>query len=177
EAKHMWSIYEEEAEVTDTQKEGADDGLLAFIGLFSAVVALFIVESYKKLSPDSGVTTTILLTQISQQLAGLQNNTYSRPQETPAFSPTVAILCVNALWFLSLVIAIVSAFYVIQVQQLIRRHSQTLAELPSDQESERVRSYLFLGTQKYKMTHAIGFILLPLHISVFLFLSGLIIFL
>ena len=63
------------------------------------------------------------------------------------------------------------------MQQLIRRHTQTLAELPSDQESERVRSYLFLGTQKYKMTHAIGFILLPLHISVFLFLSGLIIFL
>jgi hypothetical protein len=27
----MWSIYEEEAEVTDTQKEGADDGLLAFV--------------------------------------------------------------------------------------------------------------------------------------------------
>jgi hypothetical protein len=136
---------------------------------------VFIVESYKKLSPDSGDTTTSLLTQISKQLTGFQNNTYPRPQETAAFSPTVAILCVNALWFLSLVVAIVSAFYVMLVQQWIRRYTQTLAELTRDQ--DRVRSCLFLGTQKYKMSHAVGLIPLPLHISVFLFFSGLIIFL
>lgn len=136
---------------------------------------MFIVESYKKLSPDSGDRTTGLLTQISQQLAGFRNNTYPQPTGTEPFSPTVAILFVNALWFLSLVVAIVSAFYVMLVQQWIRRYTQTLAELPSDQ--ERVRSCLFLGTQKYKMSHAIGLIPLPLHISVFLFFSGLIIFL
>jgi hypothetical protein len=136
---------------------------------------VFIVESYKKLSPDSGDTTTSLLTQISQQLSGFQNSTFPRPQETAAYSPSVAILFVNALWFLSLVIAIVSAFYVMLVQQWIRRYNQTLAELASDQ--ERVRSCLFIGTQKYKMSHAIGLIPLPLHISVFLFFSGLIVFL
>lgn len=85
------------------------------------------------------------------------------------------MLFVNALWFLSLVVAIVSAFYVMLVQQWIRRYTQTLAELTRDQ--DRVRSCLFLGTQKYKMSHAIGLIPLPLHISVFLFFSGLIIFL
>ena len=37
-----------------------------------------------------------LLSQILQQLTGFQNNTYPRPQQTPAFSPTVAILFVNA---------------------------------------------------------------------------------
>ena len=132
---------------------------------------MFIVEGYKKLSPDSGDTTTILLTQISQQL---QNSTY-RPPETAAFSPSVAILFVNALWFLSLVIAIVSPFYVLMVQQWNRRYTQTLSELTSDQ--DRVRSCLFLGTQKYKMSHIIGMILLPLHTSVFLFFSGLIVFL
>ena len=136
---------------------------------------MFIVESYKKLSPDSGDTTTALLTQISQQLAGFRNNTYPQPTATAAFSPPVAILYVNALWFLSLVIAIASAFYVMLVQQWIRRHKQTIAELPSDH--GHIRSYLFLGTQKYKMSHAIGFIPLPLHISVFLFFTGLIIFL
>jgi len=73
------------------------------------------------------------------------------------------------------VIAIVSAFYVMLVQQWIRRYNQTLAELASDQ--ERVRSCLFIGTQKYKMSHAIGLIPLPLHISVFLFFAGLIVFL
>ena len=78
-----------------------------------------------------------LFSQISQQLTGFQNNTYPRPQQTPAFSPTVAILFVNALWFLSFGIAIVSAFYVMLVQQWIRRYTQTLAELTDDQ---RVRS-------------------------------------
>ena len=61
------------------------------------------------------------------------------------------------------------------VQQWIRRYTQTSEELSGDQ--ERVRTCLFLGTQKYHMSHAIGLIPLPLHISVFLFFSGLIIFL
>ena len=140
---------------------------------------MFIVESYKKLSPDSGDITTSLLTQISQQLTGFKNNTFPRPQDSEAapFSPTVAILFVNALWFLSLVIAIVSAFYVMMVQQWIRRYTQTLAELTLSTDQERVRSCLFIGTQKYKLSHAIGLIPFPLHVSVFLFLSGLIIFL
>lgn len=136
---------------------------------------MFIVEGYKKLSPDSGDTTTSLLTQISKQLAGFQNGAYPPPQETAPFSPSLSILLVNALWFLSLVIAIVSAFYLMLVQQWIRRYTQTLAELPSNQ--ERVRSCLFIGTQKYHMSHAIGLIPLPLHISVFLFFTGLIVFL
>jgi hypothetical protein len=136
---------------------------------------LFIVESYKKLSPDSGDKTTDLLTQISQQLAGFKNNAYPSSQDTASFSPTTSILFVNALWFLSLIIAITSAFYVMLVQQWIRRYTQTLEELGGDQ--EHIRSRLFLGTQRYHMSHAIGFIPLPLHVSVFLFFSGLIIFL
>ncbi|KAI0279025.1 hypothetical protein BGY98DRAFT_1077719 [Russula aff. rugulosa BPL654] len=146
----MWYIYEKEAEdytsngkendeVIEAQKRDAD-GALVFTGLFSAVVALFTVESYKKLSPDSGVTTTSLLTQISQQLTGFQNNTYPRPQETAPFSPTLAILYVNALWFLSLVIAILSAFYIMLVQQWIRRYTQTLAELKETNTPGRICS-------------------------------------
>ena len=64
------------------------------------------------------------------------------------------------------------------VQQWIRRYAQTLAELTDTASgNQRVRSCLFIGSQKYKLSHAIGLIPLPLHISVFLFLSGLIIFL
>jgi hypothetical protein len=63
------------------------------------------------------------------------------------------------------------------VQQWIRQYTQTLAELGSTKDHDRVRSCLFLGTQRYKLSHAIGLIPLPLHISVFLFFSGLIIFL
>lgn len=61
------------------------------------------------------------------------------------------------------------------VQQWVRRYTQMIQDLSS--EDGRVRSSLFNSTQKYRMSHAIGLIPLPLHISVFLFLSGLIIFL
>ncbi|KAI0000134.1 hypothetical protein BJV74DRAFT_144633 [Russula compacta] len=127
------------------------------------------------LSPDPQERTTVLLGQISQQLAGFQNNTYPPFQDSALFSPTTAIMWVNALWFLSLVTSIVSAFYVMLVQQWIRRYTQVIADLSGSQ--GRVRSSLFLGTQKYRMSHAIGLIPWPLHISVFLFFSGLIIFL
>ena len=144
-------------------------------GLFSAVVALFIVESYKKLSPDSGDRTVALLEQISQQLAGFQNATFPPSQNSTSFSPSRAIICVNVLWFLSLVTGIVSAFYVMLVQQWVRRYTQMIQDLSSN--DGPVRSTLFLGTQKYRMSHAVGLTPLPLHISVFLFFSGLIIFL
>ncbi|CAK5278477.1 unnamed protein product, partial [Mycena citricolor] len=44
-------------------------------GLFSGVVAIFIIDSYKTLNPDSGGQTVALLTQISLQLANMQNGT------------------------------------------------------------------------------------------------------
>ena len=127
------------------------------------------------LSPESGDRTVVLLGQISQQLAGFQNSTHTLSEDSASFSPSRSMLWVNALWFLSLVTSIVSAFYVMLVQQWIRRYTQVTEDLSND--DGRVRPSLFLGTQKYQMSHAIGFIPLPLHISVFLFFSGLIIFL
>ncbi|KAI9467267.1 hypothetical protein BJY52DRAFT_1079426, partial [Lactarius psammicola] len=67
-----WSLYLDEVEkvdkgVTESWK-GDTEGIIVFTGLFSATVAAFIVESYKKLSPDSGDTTNALLTQLSVQL-------------------------------------------------------------------------------------------------------------
>jgi len=94
------------------------------MGLFSAVVAVFIVESYKKLSPDSGDRMTALLEQISQQLAGFQNTTFPPSQNSTSFSPSHTIICVNVLWFLSLITSIVSAFYVMLVQQWVHWHQE-----------------------------------------------------
>ncbi|KAH9071515.1 hypothetical protein EDB83DRAFT_2221044 [Lactarius deliciosus] len=62
----------EDKEITENWKVDTE-GILVFTGLFSATVASFIIESYKQLSPDSGITTNTLLTQISQQLANTSN--------------------------------------------------------------------------------------------------------
>lgn len=84
-------------------------------GLFSASVTAFIIEGYAGLMPDPNATTLVLLQQISQQLAGnaVQNQTL-KPE---SFSPTSSALRVNAVWFLSLCLAITCALAAILVQQ------------------------------------------------------------
>ncbi|TDL18081.1 hypothetical protein BD410DRAFT_728922, partial [Rickenella mellea] len=57
----LWSLYVSKAEKFDRALveswKGDMDGILIFAGLFSASVTAFIMESYKKLSPDSGDAT------------------------------------------------------------------------------------------------------------------------
>ncbi len=89
-AKEMWTTYLEEVKVHDEGRANSwtEDASSTIIfvsliptiplflamtsrkaNLFSAIVAGFIIESYKKLSPDTGDQTILLLGQISQQLA------------------------------------------------------------------------------------------------------------
>ncbi|KAI0283193.1 hypothetical protein BC826DRAFT_1130594, partial [Russula brevipes] len=153
-SEKMWTMLTEEVNsyeesIASSQKDDAN-GILVFTGLFSAIVALFTAESYKKLSPDSG-------------------------NVSESASPTKAILCVNALWFLSLVISIGAAFYTMLVQQWVSRYTQMARHFSRGQ--GHVRSSLFFSARKYRLSCAIGLAPLPLHISVFLFSSGLVIFL
>ncbi|KAI0041231.1 hypothetical protein FA95DRAFT_1451213, partial [Auriscalpium vulgare] len=67
-----WSLYLTEAQKEDQaladNMNGDTNGVLVFTGLFAAVVASFIIDSYKLLQPDSAAATVTLLAQISQQI-------------------------------------------------------------------------------------------------------------
>lgn len=89
--------------------------LKAQAGLFSASVTAFIIESYAGLSPDPSQQTIALLQQISQQLNG--SPPQSQASTSDSFSPTSSTLRVNALWFLSLCLALTCALAAILVQQ------------------------------------------------------------
>jgi hypothetical protein len=118
--------------------------------VFSATVASVLVESYKKLSPDSG--------------------------DHSAHSPTTSIVFVNTVWALSLVLSLTSALLAILIQQWVRRYNE-LPLLPRlSSERARVRSYLFLGTLNFDMHHAVEAPPILLHLSVSLFLIGLVMF-
>ncbi|KAH9164624.1 hypothetical protein EDB89DRAFT_2102785, partial [Lactarius sanguifluus] len=109
----LWKMY-----LTEVQREdegvcwdlkGDANDILVFTGVYSATVAAFIIESYKQLSPDSGVTTNTLLSQISQQLANISSGTplaSVAAQNSQPFRPTASAVRVNVLWFLSLVISL-----------------------------------------------------------------------
>ncbi|KAJ6551967.1 hypothetical protein B0H19DRAFT_950089, partial [Mycena capillaripes] len=109
----LWSIYVGEAEKYDKRLveswKGDMDGMLIFSGLYSASLTAFLVESYTTLQPDSGVTNTALLAQISRQLAGTSNGTVLPFQDPAPFHPTTAALVCNALWFLSLALSLTCA--------------------------------------------------------------------
>ncbi|KAK7018675.1 hypothetical protein VNI00_018330 [Paramarasmius palmivorus] len=90
------------------------DTLLVFAGLFSAIVTAFLIESYQWLSED---TTVMILTQISQQLTGTQE------QPTP-FTPEASSIRINCFWFLSLILSLTSALFGLLCKQWLREHQR-----------------------------------------------------
>jgi Family of unknown function (DUF6535) len=143
-------------------------------GLFSATVGAFIIEFYKRLSPDSGDQTVALLCQISQQLPNFTNDTCSPPQPGQSFSPSTPIIWANAMWMMSLLLSLTSALFATLLQQWARRYVETPQISSEPKQRARVRSYLFFGTRKYRMRTAVETVPTLLHASVFLFLAGLV---
>ena len=193
----MWSEYlkivdEYDKRLTERWKEDTS-GVLVFVsshvwfpvsitmtiretGLFSTTVASFIIASYPQLSPDTGGQTVFLLQQLSQQFAGFANGTQFQPEPLPSSPPSASVVCVNILWLLSFLLSTTSALFATMMQQWGRIYialpqSQSI---PSDR--ARVRSFLFLGTEKYFMDFAVEIAPTLLHLSVFLFYIGLVIF-
>ena len=192
----MWTEYMKEAEMYDNRDADAwkddSDGILVFVrptlpvslfitmtsrktGLFSATVGAFIIEFYKKLSPDSGDQTVNLLCQISQQLPNFTTGTCTPPQPGQSSSPSASIIWINCMWMMSLILSLTSALFATLVQQWARRYVQ-LPQIPGDPtQRARVRSFLFLGNRRFGMRIAIETAPTLLHFSVFLFFAGLVI--
>ena len=145
------------------------------------IVAFFLLEGYKKLSPDPGDRNAFYLRQISQQLASFadsdpSDNPFVPLQDYSPHPPTITILWVNAVWVLSLVFSIMSGLFATLNQQWARRYLQ-LPHIPrSASEQARVRSFLFFGANKYGIINTIELTPTLLHFSILLFFAGLIIF-
>ena len=132
-------------------------------GLFAGTVSAFIIEFYKQLSPSSGIQTVI----------PLANGTYIITASQPS-PPSATIIWVNALWLISLVLSLTSALIATLLQQWARRYVE-MPHRPSDvKDRARVRSFLFLGTEIYKMRLAAQMAPTLLHLSVYLFFAGLV---
>ena len=143
-------------------------------GLFSVIVAAFIIEFYKKLSPDSGEQTVDLLGQISKQLANLPNGNLSITANQPS-PPSASMVCANAMWLISLVLSLTSALIATLLQQWARTYVDT-PNVPSEpKKCARIHLFMFLSTETYKMHNIVQMAFSLLHISVYLFFGGLVI--
>ncbi|KAH9016055.1 hypothetical protein EDB84DRAFT_1239316, partial [Lactarius hengduanensis] len=180
----LWSMYLTEAEKQDAEVleswKGDTNGILVFTGLFSATVAAFIIESYKKLSPDSGDTTNALLVQILQHFV---DSPHGKPlanipaQSGQSFKPTASAVRVNVFWFLSLILSLSCALFATLMQQWARRYQELAQRRGVFHRRGRMRAYIFDGIHRFGMARAVATMPTLLHISVFLFFAGLVEFL
>ena len=191
----MWKMFldevkEEDSRFTDAWKEDANS-IIVFVsfnrlvpvfismtisktGLFSAIVGAFIIEFYKKLSSDSGDQTVALLRQISHQLPNSPNTTSSNTANQSS-SPGTAMVWANILWLISLVLSLTCALIATLLQQWARRYIETPKSSNVQRHRARVRSLLLIGTKLYKIPLIVEMLPTLLHLSVYLFLAGLVI--
>ncbi|KAJ7336942.1 hypothetical protein DFH08DRAFT_705816, partial [Mycena albidolilacea] len=177
----MWAVYVSEAEKYDKaliESWKRDmEGMLIFAGLFSGSVVAFLIESYKTLKPDSADTTVLLLTQISNQLAGTANGSNFTIVSQTHFTPPASSLICNILWFISLGLSLTCALVATLVEQWAREFVHR-TDMHSDPVIRaRVFAYLYYGFKRFKMHSIVGAIPLLLHTSLLLFFAGLVAFL
>lgn len=149
-------------------------------GLFSAVVTSFIIQGYGSLQQAPDANTIALLAQISYQIALASNGTRDipppPPSSSPQFTPTAMTMCFNAFWFLSLLFSLTCALMATLVQQWARQYLHAVGRRTAPETRARVRAYLYEGVEKFKVPLIVEAIPALLHISVFLFFAGLVVF-
>jgi hypothetical protein len=118
--------------------------------VLSAIVTAFLIESYKMLPPaDLG--------------------------DGP---PAASIVWVNIVWLMSLVFSITSTLFATLALQWARRFTQLHRILNTNTSRDRTHIRLFgcCGTLRYDVHRAVSMIVVFLHLSLFLFLVGLVVF-
>ncbi|KAI0062761.1 hypothetical protein BV25DRAFT_1803615, partial [Artomyces pyxidatus] len=186
----FWSLYLSESKEEDQNlvenMSANTNGVLVFTGLFGAIVAAFIIESYKLLQPDPGAASVVLLAQISQQLSSNPNGTQQPSQsppivfDSPPFRPSPSALRVNILWFLSLALSLSCALAATLMQQWTRRYISATHDAQragSLQKQGQIHACLFFGLQTFRFKAAVEALPVLLHASVILFFVGLVDFL
>ncbi|EIN03746.1 hypothetical protein PUNSTDRAFT_139272 [Punctularia strigosozonata HHB-11173 SS5] len=153
------------------------DNLLIFAGLFSAVLTAFLVEVYTQLQPDDTQLSIQLLYNISLQLQHISMNqaapVSSNGPLTMPFYPGPRVVAINALWFLSLVLALASALLGIFVKQWLREYISWTSVSPI-QHAIQLRKFRFDAFQRWKVPGIVTLVPGLLQLAVVLFFGGLV---
>ena len=101
----------------------------------------------------------------------------SPPPSPPPFSPPNHAVWVNALWFMSLVISLTCALLATFLQQWARRYLKITQSRYSPHKRARIRAFFSEGVDKCLLPWTVDALPTLLHISLFLFFAGLVVFL
>ncbi|KAN0140386.1 hypothetical protein V8E53_001595 [Lactarius tabidus] len=176
----IFSLYlvmatEEDKKMAENWKDDAD-GILIFTGLFSAAVASLISVSIQDIQQNPQDTSNFYLANMYQSTIN-PNSSSSLPTSPPPFTPPSYAVCVNALWFLSLVISLTCALLATLLQQWARRYLKVTQPRYSLHKRARIRALFAEGVEKFLLPWAVEALPTMLHLSLFLFFSGLAVFL
>ncbi|KAI0257918.1 hypothetical protein BC834DRAFT_976314 [Gloeopeniophorella convolvens] len=161
-------MYLEKAEKEDDKMteswKGDADGILVFTGLFSATdtSAFYLVHLYQLSVAESNSSSSIPLPSLP---------------DPSSFSPPSSAIWVNILWFLSLVISLTCALLATLLQQWARRYLRLTRSPVTLHKRARIRSFFKEGVDKLYLPVVVEALPGLLHISVFLFFAGLVVFL
>ena len=198
----LFSMYVKMAEEEDNkmaERWKADaDGILIFVsarnivsytayinlnlqtGLFSASVATLAAVSVQDLKPNSQDTSAFYLENIFQLLvdANLSSTILSTPIKPPKFVPPRSAVWVNSLWFLSLVNSLTCALLATLLKQWAHRYINiTQPPRYRPHKRARIRAFIAEGVEKLHLPWVVEALPALLHLSLFLFFAGLLIYL
>jgi len=155
-------------------------------GLFSATVAAFLVGTYQTLQPSPQDTSTFYLATIAQILVdSIGNGSQTAipillppvPPNPSTFIPPRSAIWYNSLWFSSLVLSLTCALLATSLQQWARKYLRVAQPRYSPHKRARIRAFFAEGIEKLHLPWAVEALPALLHVSVFLFFAGLIVFL
>ncbi|KAI9458411.1 hypothetical protein BJY52DRAFT_1090704, partial [Lactarius psammicola] len=165
-----WKLYGSEAEAHDkelAQSLRGDTESMVIVnlsttlqnGLFSTVIASFIIETYKTLQPNN-----------SQSIASTQSPSPSSQNPNPQqFTSHSLAVRINILLFLSLFFSMMSVLASALIQQWCREFLRHAYPSVAPHKRGRVRTYLYQGLDRFQLRRFMYGVHVLLHISVFLF--------
>lgn len=142
-------------------------------GLFSAIIAAFIIESYKMLQQNSSDLSAQILAQISAKFDALSGNSSVSTSipPVPSFVTPSSAVRVNALWFAGLISSLVTASLAMFVKQWLRQYLTWGCTSPA--ERIRIRYVRYEGLVRWKVFEIAAILPLLLQLALLLFLAGL----
>lgn len=145
--------------------------------LYSAIVTAFLIESFKLVSPEAAAADNTLA-EISSRIASFSfsnnfaNSTHVLAGTTTTTPPPSYAVKINTIWFLSLNLSLIAAFFGIAIQQWLR-HLRIPKHIPP-REAIRLRQLRYRGLMKWQVPIIVTILPALVQISVVLFLIGLI---
>ncbi|CUA72923.1 Alpha,alpha-trehalose-phosphate synthase [UDP-forming] 2 [Rhizoctonia solani] len=183
----VWKTYVSVADKFDKEQvDGWNSSLdvtLIFAGIFTAICTAFVIESAKSLKEDPAETAARRLDQITQILLVAHANDSSplnateigAPISPDPFLPRTVDVCINALWFFSLILSAAVALLAMLAKEWCYLFMSGRTGDPWSQTTMRQRRWK--GIETWKMEEFIMFLPSFIHLAVLSFAVGLCIYL